>query len=343
MSNKKHVLLINLGSPKSLAIDDVRSYLKEFLSDRCVIDLPRFLQQLILRCFILPFRPRKTKEAYELVWKDGNSPLVANTKKIAEGLEAKTGWSVDVAMRYQEPSIQEAIETFKKKNITDVVIVPLYPHNAMSTTVTTEDEVKRIVKECYPELSVTFVKPFYDNEQYVNALASSIQSFLSVEPDRVIFSYHGIPERHVRKSDPTEGHCLESDNCCEIDCLASRNCYRSNVYTATSKVAKKLHLKPQQWLLTFQSRVTLIDPKWLRPYTDKVLEVLPSQGIKNIVIVCPSFVADCLETLEEIDIRGRKTFLEAGGVNFTWVPCMNASAEFIACLETIICDSHPTS
>ena len=335
MGNTEHVLLVNLGSPKSLKVEDVHTYLKEFLSDDLVIDLPKLVQQAILRCFILPFRPKKTKEAYELIWSEAGSPLLVNTQKIADALSEQTGWRVDIAMRYQEPSLQGAINRLKQDGVKSTTVVPLYPHNAMSTTTTTENAISKIVQDTYPELHVNYVRPFFDHPSYIHALARSIKRGLPNKPQRLLFSYHGIPERHVRKPDPTGSHCLSSSDCCAIDCEASNLCYRSNVITATEKVVEELGMQSEDWSITFQSRVTVIDPKWLRPYTDKVLEKLPDEGITDVAVVCPSFVADCLETLEEIDIRGRKTFMDAGGQTFTWVPCVNESPEFIDCLKTI--------
>ena len=339
----KHILLINLGSPKSLDTQDVKVYLNEFLSDDLVIDLPKPLQQFILRMFILPFRPKKTKEAYELIWEDTGSPLITNTQKIASALAQLTGWSVDIAMRYQEPSIQDAVTRLKEKGIREVTVVPLYPHNAMSTTTTTTLAVNQIISDLYPDLKATFVDPFFDHPKYIQALADSIKPYIDDKTDRLLFSYHGIPERHTRKPDPTSSHCLTIENCCQIDCVSSQFCYRSNVFTATEKVAKVLELDHDQWTLTFQSRVNIIDPKWLKPYTDKELAKLPRVGEKNVVVVCPSFVADCLETLEEINIRGRKTFMDAGGSNFTWIPCLNDSHALIQCLESVINEAIETT
>lgn len=341
-TQSKHILLINLGSPKSLDTQDVKIYLNEFLSDDLVIDLPKALQQFILRAFILPFRPKKTKEAYELIWEDAGSPLIINTHKIADALAKLTDWSVDIAMRYQEPSIRDAISRLKEKRVREVTIVPLYPHNAMSTTTTTALAVEEIIDELYPDLNATIVEPFFDHPKYIQALAESIKPYIDDKTDRLLFSYHGIPERHARKPDPTSSHCLTIEDCCTIDCASSQSCYRSNVYTATEKVAKVLELDQIQWMLTFQSRVNIIDPKWLKPYTDKELAKLPKSGEKNVAVVCPSFVADCLETLEEINIRGRKTFMDAGGTNFTWIPCMNDSPALIKCLESVVRGSFET-
>ena len=332
---QKNILLINLGSPISLDINHVRTFLKEFLSDDLVIDLPKILQQIILRSFILPFRPTKTKKAYEKIWKSG-SPLIKNTIEIAKALQLKTGWNIDIAMRYQEPSIKNAILNLKKKQASEVIILPLYPHHAMSTTLSTELVVKKIVNEFYPELHIALIKPFYDHPKYISAISNSIKPYLNDKVEKLVFSYHGLPERHIKKSDVSGKHCLQNTNCCEIECEPSQHCYRSNVWKTSMLTAKELNLDDSQWMISFQSRVSIIDPKWLKPFTDKELIRLPKEGIKNIAILCPSFVADCLETLEEINIRARKSFLDSGGESFIFIPCLNNDENFIELLRNLI-------
>jgi ferrochelatase len=333
----KNILLINLGSPKSLDKKDVKDYLREFLSDDLVIDLPKILQQFILRCFILPFRPAQAKEAYELIWEEEGSPLIINTQKIANALAKKTGWNVDIAMRYQEPSIENVIEKYKENNVEELTVISLYPHNAMSTTLSTELAVKEVVRRIYPDLKLSFVEPFYDNPLYIEALSESIKPYLK-DIDKLVFSYHGIPMRHIKKSDISGSHCLGENSCCNIDNVSSRNCYRSNTFTTSKLTAQYLKLKSSEWMMTFQSRVSIISPNWLKPYTDIELDNLPPKGVERVGVVCPSFVADCLETLEEIDMRARETFEEAGGETFKYIPCLNDDKKFISVLEHLILD-----
>ena len=333
---QKNILLINLGSPKSLQLKDVRAYLSEFLSDKFVIDLPKLLQQIIVRLIILPFRSPKTRKAYKAIWNSKGSPLIQNTNQIAQSLIKQTGWNVKVAMRYQEPSIKDSILSFKNKKVNDIIIIPLYPHTAMSTTHSTKVEVDRIIKKYYPDLRYSIIKPFFDHPKYINALSEQLKPHISDNMDKLIFSYHGLPERHIRKSDKSEKHCLESNSCCEIDCDAAKNCYRSNTLNTSRLVAEELNLDNEQWMSSFQSRVTIIDRKWLKPFTDIELKDFPLKGIKNIVIICPSFVADCLETLEEIDLRARETFMKAGGKNFIYIPCLNNDKNFINLLQQLI-------
>ena len=328
------VLLINLGSPKELSKKSVRQYLRVFLSDDNVVDLPKFFQQFILRLFILPFRPKNTLEAYEKIWTKEGSPLIISTESIANKLTEKTGWNVEYAMRYEEPSIEKALHKFKKNEINKIYVISLYPHNAMATTVTTELETRNVAMNVSNDFELIFTKPFFDNEEYINAMVNSIRPYVENKSyDKIIFSYHGIPKRQAKKTDETGEHCFSTSNCCEIENDGSKDCYRSHTRIASDLTAKKLGLKDDQWEIAYQSR---IGPGWLTPFTDKRLAKLPEEGVDNIAILCPSFISDCLETLEEIDIRGRETFLKAGGKNMTYIPCLNDSEDTINLLENLV-------
>ena len=328
------VLLINLGSPKELSKKSVRQYLRVFLSDDNVVDLPKFFQQFILRLFILPFRPKNTLEAYEKIWTKEGSPLIISTESIANKLTEKTGWNVEYAMRYEEPSIEKALHKFKKNVINKIYVISLYPHNAMATTVTTELETRNVAMNVSNDFELIFTKPFFNNEEYINAMVNSIRPYVENKSyDKIIFSYHGIPKRQAKKTDETGEHCFSTSNCCEIENDGSKDCYRSHTRIASDLTAKKLGLKDDQWEIAYQSR---IGPGWLTPFTDKRLAKLPEEGKDNIAILCPSFISDCLETLEEIDIRGRETFLKAGGKNMTYIPCLNDSEDTINLLENLV-------
>ena len=334
----KQILLVNLGSPKSLSKSDVREYLKEFLSDDYVMDLPKILQQFILRAFILPFRPSKTKEAYEKIWEKEGSPLIINTQKIATSLSEKTGWKVDIAMRYQEPSIREKVKKYKQRKINEVIVIPSYPHHAMSTTKTTNIEIDKIVSEEYPNLKVRYIEPFYNDPRYIDALSHSIKPYLN-DLDKLVFSYHGIPERHLTKGDVVGDHCMKVENCCDINCKSSQSCYRSNVLATSKLTADQLELTDNQWMVSFQSRVSIMGPAWLKPYTDIEIDKLGENGMEKIGVVCPSFIADCLETLEEIEMQAKESFIESGGKELVYIPCLNNNPEFINALESIIEDA----
>ena len=328
------VLLINLGSPKELSKSSVRNYLRVFLSDDNVLDLPKFLQQLILRLFILPFRPKNTLEAYEKIWTQNGSPLITSTESIANKLSKKTGWNVEFAMRYEEPSIGKALNKFKNNNVNKVYVISLYPHNAMATTVTTELETKTVAMKISREFELVFTKPFFDNDEYINAIANSIKPYIENKSfDKIVFSYHGIPKRQAIKTDETGKHCFSTPNCCEVKNDGSKDCYRSHTRIASDLTAKKLGISDEQWEIAYQSR---IGPGWLTPFTDKRLAKLPEEGNNNIAILCPSFISDCLETLEEIDIRGRETFMNAGGENMTYIPCLNDSEDTVNLIENLV-------
>lgn len=332
--NTTGILLINLGSPKKLTKKSVREYLKVFLSDDYVLDLPKVLQQIILRVFILPFRPKKTLEAYELIWTPEGSPLIISTESIANKLSLKTGWDVDYAMRYEDPSIENALLNFKNKGIYKIIVISLYPHNALATTITTEMETRIVANKLSEDFELVFTKPFFDNEIYINAIANTIKPCIEKASfDKIVFSYHGIPKRQAKKTDETGVHCFSDSNCCEIAGDGSKDCYRSHTRIASDLTARKLGLSDDQWEVAYQSR---LGPGWLTPFTDKRLAELPEEGKKNIAVLCPSFISDCLETLEEIDIRGRKTFFDAGGKNMTYIPCLNDSEDTINLLENLV-------
>ena len=273
LQKNEGVLLINLGSPKELSKKSVRQYLRVFLSDDNVVDLPKFFQQFILRLFILPFRPKNTLEAYEKIWTKEGSPLIISTESIANKLTEKTGWNVEYAMRYEEPSIEKALHKFKKNEINKIYVISLYPHNAMATTVTTELETRNVAMNVSNDFELIFTKPFFDNEEYINAMVNSIRPYVENKSyDKIIFSYHGIPKRQAKKTDETGEHCFSTSNCCEIENDGSKDCYRSHTRIASDLTAKKLGLKDDQWEIAYQSR---IGPGWLTPFTDKRLEKLP--------------------------------------------------------------------
>ena len=302
----KAILLVNLGSPRDLKLSSIKEYLTEFLTDDNVIDLPKIIQKILVKNIIVPFRSKKTQEAYNSIWKKDGSPLIINTKSLAKKLSDKTNYSVEIAMRYQYPSIKQAIEKLINKGCKEIIAVPLYPHYAQSTIFTTENKIKEISTSLGGNLKISFIRPFYNEEGYINALTSLIKESLPSDFDHLLFSYHGIPERHVKNTDPSKTHCLKVKDCCNIKADAHQFCYRHQVLETTKLCAKKLNIEKEKWSVSFQSR---IGPGWLKPFTDKVLDELPKKNIKKLAVVCPAFVADNLETLEEINIRAREQFL----------------------------------
>ena len=237
-------------------------------------------------------------------------------------------------MRYEDPSIENALLNFKNKGIYKIIVISLYPHNALATTITTEMETRIVANKLSEDFELVFTKPFFDNEIYINAIANTIKPCIEKASfDKIVFSYHGIPKRQAKKTDETGEHCFSDSNCCEIAGDGSKDCYRSHTRIASDLTAKKLGLSDDQWEVAYQSR---LGPGWLTPFTDKRLAELPEEGKKNIAVLCPSFISDCLETLEEIDIRGRKTFFDAGGEIMTYIPCLNDSEDTINLLENLV-------
>ena len=313
---------MNLGSPDSTKVSDVKKYLNQFLMDERVIDKPWLLRALLVKGIIVPFRAPKSAEAYKTIWTDEGSPLIVNTKELQKALQNNFEEPVEIAMRYGNPTPEAAFDTLLKRNpsIEEVIALPLYPHYAMSSYETAVEYAKEIHQKKKYSFKLTFIEPFYNEPEYLQALAENIKPFLSEPYDQLLFSYHGIPERHIRKSDITGCHCLQTENCCEVSSPAHAHCYRHQVFTTTKLVTKNLQIPSDKYSISFQSR---LGKGWLTPFTDIRLKELPGEGIKKLLIVCPAFVSDCLETLEEIAIRGKEIFMEAGGESFTMIPCLN--------------------
>ncbi|HUR10497.1 MAG TPA: ferrochelatase [Flavitalea sp.] len=327
------VILMNLGSPDSTSIPDVRKYLMEFLMDGRVIDYPYILRSILVGGLIVPFRAARSAKAYQSIWTKEGSPLIVNTKQLQAAVQPDVIESVHVAMRYGNPGMKETYKTIVEQHpaVNEVLIIPMYPHYAMSSYETAVEYAKQIHKKYKFPFTIKFIKPFFDQEDYIHALTESIRPFVQQPFDHFLFSYHGIPERHVLKSDPTKSHCLQSPDCCEAHSIAHSTCYRHQCLRTSSLVAEKLQLKPGKYSFAFQSR--LGRSEWLKPYSVVRLEEMPAEGIKKLVMVCPAFVSDCLETLEEIAEEGRDVFLKAGGEQFTLIPCLNVHPLWVATLS----------
>ena len=314
---------MNLGSPDSTEVKDLRRYLNEFLMDGRVIDYPFLFRLMLVRGIIVPFRAAKSAEAYKKIWTKEGSPLIVLTKELQKSLQQNVSEHVEVAMRYGNPSMAYAYDTLLKKDpdMEEVILVPMYPHYAMSSYETAVAYAKEIHRKRKYSFKITFIKPFYDEPDYINALAESIKPFLQQDFDHILFSYHGVPERHIFKGDITGQHCLKVENCCAVDSPAHKQCYRHQCLKTTNLVAQKLNLSSEKFSYSFQSRLGRAE--WLKPYTAMRLEEIPKDGIKKLLVVCPAFVSDCLETLEEIAETGKENFLHAGGESFTMIPCLN--------------------
>lgn len=334
--HKKAILLLNLGSPDSTKTSDVRKYLNEFLMDEKVIDVPYLLRLLLVRGIISPLRAPQSAKKYKTIWTDEGSPLVVITKKLTKQVEEFSGLPSYFSMRYASHAPADVLNQMLKDNPTleEVILLPLYPHYAMSSYETGVDYAVKAYKEGKFSFDLKVVPPYYNQDHYIRALSERIRPSLKNPYDQVLFSYHGIPERHVKKTDVTKKHCLQVNKCCSIDSEAHKYCYRHQVIETTNLVAKLLGIPENKFAYSFQSRLGA--DAWLKPYTAKRLSELPKEGVKNLVIVCPAFVSDCLETLEEIHEEGREIFMESGGKSFELVPCLNNEMLWIKTIDTLL-------
>jgi ferrochelatase len=326
----KGVLLVNLGSPDSTSVGDVRRYLNEFLMDGRVIDTPWLLRRFIVG-MILINRPKESAHAYEKIWTPEGSPLVATSRRVQKKLQERVRAPVELAMRYQNPSIEGAIRKLCDHGVDELLLIPLFPHYAMSSYETAVVRVKKTAQWLAPKMKISVQPPYFDAPDYVAALVASAKDYLETGYDHLLFSFHGIPERHLKKSDTTYCHCLVKENCCEVPSPAHATCYRAQCFKTAAAFVKLAGIPAGKFSISFQSRLGG-DP-WLRPYTDFELAELPKRGVKKLFVICPAFVSDCLETLEEIGIRGRETFLQAGGKDFAQIPCLNEHPLWITALE----------
>lgn len=320
---KRGVLLMNLGSPDSTEVKDVRKYLMEFLMDKRVIDYPTFFRRLLVGGIIVPFRAPRSAGAYKSIWTTDGSPLIVFTKQMQQALQNKVNEPIEIAMRYGNPSVDLAFDKLMKRlpGMQELICIPMYPHYAMSSYETAVEYAKEVyLKKDYP-FKLCFIKPYYNEPDYLHALSTSIRPYLRPEYDHILFSYHGIPVRHIIKSDITGTHCLKLENCCQISSPAHNYCYRHQCLTTTNLLVSSLNIPVNKFSFSFQSRLGW--DEWLKPFTSARLSELPGEGVKKLLIVCPAFVSDCLETLEEIAIEGKHSFMEAGGESFTLIPCLN--------------------
>ena len=325
-------LLTNLGTPDSPDVADVRQYLGEFLMDPYVLDVPYPIRRLIVSAFILPFRPKKSAEAYASIWDKSGSPLLKISQEQLSAVSAELKAPVALGMRYGQPSLAQGVDSLVEQGVDNLVVIPLYPQYADSTVTTSIDAVNQHLPD---GVTARFITAFYDDPRYISALASSVKQTLPATWDHLLMSYHGLPTRHLKKADPTGKHCMQRADCCAVASTAHATCYRHQVFETSRALAHELELSESQYSVTFQSR---LGGGWLQPYTDQVLAELPNQGVKHLAVVCPAFVADNLETLEEMGLQGRETFLEAGGETFHLIPCLNDHPDWINALVQILND-----
>jgi ferrochelatase len=331
------VLLVNLGTPEAPRTGPVRRYLREFLSDPRVLDMPALGRAALLNLVILPFRPSRSAALYRKIWLPEGSPLLVHGAALRDAL-AKTlppRYRVELAMRYGRPSIGAALERLADADVERVIAVPLFPQYAASSSGSALEEIYAQAGRRWNVPPLETLPPFYDDAGFVAAWVAVAKPALAVfEPDFVLMSYHGLPERQVRKSDPSGAHCLASDTCCDTIGAANRFCYRAQCVATTRALGAALGLGAQQHGFSFQSR--LGRTPWLRPYTDGLLPELAERGIRRLAVLCPAFVADCLETLEEIGIRAREQWRDLGGEDLLLVPSLNAHPKWVEALTALI-------
>ena len=333
------LLLVNLGSPASTDVADVRRYLNQFLMDPYVIDLPWAVRRLLVSLILIK-RPEQSAHAYASIWWDEGSPLVVLSKRLQQAMTKEwTHGPVELAMRYGEPSIETVLTRLAAQGIKKVTLAPLYPQFADSTVTTVVEEARRVIRDKRLSFDLALLPPFFNQPEYLDALVQSVKPHLEQDYDHLLLSFHGLPERHITKLDPTGNHCFKNGNCCQIaspEVLAV--CYRAQCMRSSAEFAKLIGIPDGKWSVSFQSR--LGRAKWIEPYTEAHLAELAGQGVKKLLVMCPAFVADCIETLEEIGDRGAEQFKEAGGEELVLIPCLNDDPNWAKALNTL-CERAP--
>jgi ferrochelatase len=327
MKERSGLLLINLGTPDAPRPPEVRRYLREFLSDPRVLDMPAFLRFLLLELVILPRRPRASAAAYQKIWSPEGSPLLVHGRALAAKVQALLGDAVQVelAMRYGQPAIATALDRFAAAGVSRLVVLPLYPQYSSAATGSSIERVLRLAAGRWNTPYLQVIPPFYDHPAYLAARAELARPFLEPAPERVFLSFHGLPERQIRKSDPSGSHCFARADCCAAVGPANRHCYRAQCHATARLLAERLGVPEERRIVCFQSR--LGRSPWLSPATDEVLAAEARRGVRHAVII-PAFVADCLETLEELAIRGVEIWRRNGGETLRVVPALNANDRF---------------
>lgn len=326
------ILLSNLGTPEAPTAAAVRPYLRQFLTDRRVIDIPWLPRQLLVRCIIAPFRSPRSAHAYASVWTPEGSPLMVHSKALLEAVrrEVGPGFRVAMGMRYGSPSLESALTELVQAGCDEIRLLALYPQNAGATTASTLEETWRIAGSMETPPRIVPLAAFPTHGGFIEAQAETLRVALAKEPstqNHVVFSYHGLPERQIQRADTTGSHCLANAGCCDSLAEVNRHCYRAQCFATSRALTQTLDLDPSRCHTTFQSRLGRIP--WIGPATDATVAALPAKGVKNLVVATPSFVTDCLETLEEVGMGLRASFLAAGGERFTLAPCVNASPTWV--------------
>ena len=327
---KKGLLLVNLGTPDAPEAGPVRRYLREFLKDPRVLDINPVGRWMLLNLFILPFRPAKSAEAYRKIWMKEGSPLLFHSRALAAAVAGRLAgqYEVELAMRYGSPSLPDAVKALRSRGVSEFTVLPLYPQAAASSSSSTLARAYEVLAEAWDVAPVRVVPAFFGHPGFLDAFTEVARPVIAeARADHVLMSYHGLPERHMRKSDPSGQHCLASAGCCEVLSDVNRNCYRAQCFATSRGLAGRLGLPSGGYTVSFQSR--LGRTPWVKPYTDVVLPELAQRGVRRLAVMCPAFVADCLETLEEVGLRAREQFLASGGESLTLVPSLNAHPAWV--------------
>ena len=335
-NSKTGVLLVNLGTPDSPSVPDVRKYLREFLMDKRVIDIPFFGRWMLVNLIIAPFRAPKSAKVYQELWQDRGSPLLFHTEDLAEKIKPLLGkdYVIEIAMRYQSPSIESALEKIRQQPVEKIIVVPLFPQYASATSGSVHDKVMEIVTKWQVIPEMKFVSRFFEEESFINAFAEIGQKYLDQKDyDHVVFSYHGLPERQIHKA-AFKGYCQLSDKCCSPYNERNQYCYRAQCFATSRKLAEKLNIDSENYTVCFQSRLGK-DP-WIRPYAEDVIKDLAKKGKKRVLAYSPAFVADCLETTIEVGDEFKEYFIEAGGEDWQLVESLNSSDSWANSLKEII-------
>ena len=337
---KTAVLLTNLGSPDAASKEALKPYLKEFLMDERVIDIPYFFRKFLIEKIILKSRPKKSAKKYEaILTNDGKMPLIVHTENIQKKLRKKQERPIYISMRYGNPSAEKVLQQIYEENpeLESVFVIPLYPHYAMSSYETAVVDIKKASEKYSFDLS--FCPPFYDDAGYIQALADSVRPYVSTK-SMLLFSYHGIPVRHLRRADKTKCHCTKVENCCSVENEAHNYCYKHQTEVTTKLTNNLLGRTEENTAISYQSRFG--PDKWLQPPTAKTIKTLAQNGCKELAVVCPAFICDCLETIEEMGMEGKEIFLNNGGKKFTLIPCLNDNDAFVDFLTAKIEEKYST-
>lgn len=334
---KKGVLLVNLGTPDSPQTADVRKYLNEFLMDERVIDVNPVLRTLLVKGLIVPFRSPKSAKLYQKIWSDETgSPLLHYSKLQHQALQQRLGneYQVELAMRYQTPSIESALQRLKDALVTEIKVIPLFPQYASASTGSVYEKVMRLVKDWQTTPNISFINSFHDNDLMIQTFANNAQKYQPETYDHILFSFHGLPQRQLIKCDHTNSYCLKVDGCCNTLNDTNKFCYSAQSYDTARLIAEKLNIPKEKYTVCFQSR--LGNDPWVQPYTSEIIAKMANEGKKRLLVFCPAFVADCLETIYEVTEEYGAEFRELGGEHVQLVESLNDAPMFIDALEALV-------